>query len=75
MIQVHKFFDDFYCSNLFLAKVAGLSLQELNYLEIAFLSVLDFAVFISETEFMNYEGGLINFINQTPSGGNLDDMI
>ena len=67
VLLVHKFYDDRFCTNRCVANLAGLSLQELYYLELTFLSVLDFSVDISQTEFEEFERGLISFVSQTPT--------
>ena len=49
--------DDYY-SNEYYAKVGGISLDELNYLEYSMLMLLDFNMFIDEETYFNYESSL-----------------
>ncbi|CBZ51327.1 hypothetical protein NCLIV_043920 [Neospora caninum Liverpool] len=46
-----KFFDDTYYSNSFYAKVGGLSLKELNRLEVTLVILLDFRLHVMPNEF------------------------
>ncbi|PFH32443.1 hypothetical protein BESB_017610 [Besnoitia besnoiti] len=48
-----KFFDDIYYSNSFYAKVGGLSLKELNRLEVTFIILLDFRLHVLPHEFFS----------------------
>lgn len=49
-----KFFSDIFYKNLRYAKVGGLPLEELNYLELQFLLLLDFKLMISVEDLQNY---------------------
>ena len=49
-----KYLDDAYASNLSYAKLGGVSLDELNTLEIAFLSLLKFNVSVDPRKFYQY---------------------
>lgn len=49
-----KFFLDIFYKNLRYAKVGGLPLEELNYLELQFLLMLDFKLMVSVEEMQNY---------------------
>ena len=49
--------DDYY-SNEYYAKVGGISLDELNYLEYSMIMLLDFNMFIDEETYFNYESSL-----------------
>ena len=50
-----KFNEDDYYSNEYYAKVGGISLDELNKLEEAILSLLEFKLFIDDELYDNYE--------------------
>lgn len=50
-----KFFEDKYYKNEYYAKVGGISLKELNFLEIEFLKLIDFNLFISSEVFDYYK--------------------
>ncbi len=46
VIVAIKYNEDDYYSNVFYAKVGGLSLEEVNFLEYEFLKLIDFEVFV-----------------------------
>lgn len=46
-----KFYDDVFYSNLFYSKVGGITLSELNNLEVEFLNLIGFELYISPEEF------------------------
>ncbi|KAF7456473.1 putative cyclin [Cryptosporidium felis] len=50
-----KFFDDIFYSNAFYAKVSGVGTQELNSLEIYFLRLIRFQLFVTEYEYEIYK--------------------
>ncbi|KAI5964855.1 PCL7 [Candida pseudojiufengensis] len=56
-----KFFSDIFYKNLRYAKVGGLPLEELNYLELQFLLLLDFKLMISVEDLQNYGDLLSRF--------------
>lgn len=56
-----KFFLDIFYKNLRYAKVGGLPLEELNYLELQFLLLLDFKLMISVEDLQNYGDLLLRF--------------
>ncbi|KAI5958100.1 PCL7 [Candida theae] len=56
-----KFFSDIFYKNLRYAKVGGLPLEELNYLELQFLLLLDFKLMISVEDLQNYGDLLARF--------------
>jgi hypothetical protein len=47
-----KFYDDVYYSNAYYAKVGGVSTQELNQLEAAFLEIVDWRLFVTPEEYL-----------------------
>ena len=49
-----KYNEDEYYSNSFYAKVAGLSLREVNMLENEFLKMMDFKLFVNDETFVKY---------------------
>ncbi|CAK7895724.1 hypothetical protein CAAN1_05S04962 [[Candida] anglica] len=71
-----KFFSDIFYKNLRYAKVGGLPLEELNYLELQFLLLLDFKLMISVEDLQNYGDLLLRFwkreqvTNELVHGGN-----
>jgi hypothetical protein len=56
-----KYLDDTMHSNSFLAKVGGLSAQELSNLELNFAKKLNFKMFLEEENFMVYRKRLYEF--------------
>lgn len=50
-----KFNDDTYYNNAFYAKMGGISLEELNYLEIGILSHIRFDLYINQEVYNSYE--------------------
>ncbi|OII74918.1 cyclin [Cryptosporidium ubiquitum] len=51
LILATKFFDDIYYSNAFYAKISGVGTRELNSLEIHFLRLIRFQLFVTEHEY------------------------
>jgi hypothetical protein len=49
-----KFNEDFCYTNAYYAKIAGVTLQELNELEVDFLTLLDFSLFVKPEMFCKY---------------------
>ena len=62
LIIAIKYNEDEYYDNKFYAKVGGLTLKEMNNLEINYLSLIDFKLYISEEFFDNYFDNLIDAI-------------
>lgn len=60
-----KFFSDFFYSNSRYARVGGISLQELNHLELQFLVLCDFELLISVNELQRYADLLYKFWNNS----------
>lgn len=60
-----KFFSDFFYSNSRYARVGGISLQELNYLELQFLILCDFELLVSVNELQRYADLLYRFWNNS----------
>ncbi|CCD22414.1 Pcl7p NDAI_0A02560 [Naumovozyma dairenensis CBS 421] len=58
-----KFFSDFFYSNSRYARVGGISLQELNHLELQFLILCDFELMIPIEELQRYADLLCRFWN------------
>lgn len=75
-----KFFSDIFYKNLRYAKVGGLPLEELNYLELQFLLLLDFKLMISVEDLQNYGDLLLKFwkreqlAHELVSGAKNDEM-
>ncbi|KAI4837795.1 cyclin [Plasmodium brasilianum] len=64
-----KFFDDLYYSNSFYAKVGGVTTKELNKLEVYFLNLLDYKLYVSSEEYDFYRKYITlavqKFLNRT----------
>jgi len=56
-----KFSEDKYQNNKYFAKVIGISLEELNFLEKEFLNLIDFKLYISDNFFKKYYNYLMNY--------------
>jgi len=54
LLLAAKFFEDQPCDNGYFATVGGVSLQELNAMEIRFLTLVDFRVSVTQWEFSVY---------------------
>ncbi len=56
-----KFLEDEYFNNSFYAKIGGISTAEINLLEIEFLRLINFSLYVSPTSYSNYENELLKF--------------
>ncbi len=61
VVSVKFHHDDFY-DNEYYSRVAGISLEELNDLEAAFLWAVDYKVLITEAEFLKHRRRIQNFL-------------
>jgi len=59
MMLAVKFFDDTYYSNAYYAKVGGVKAQEMNVLEVHFLRLIDWHLFVSPEEFELYKTNVL----------------
>ena len=50
VLVVHKYYTDAFYPNHYIAEIAGISIRELNRLEVQFLSILDFNLTVTATE-------------------------
>ena len=50
-----KYFNDFSYSNKYWSKIGGISVQELNQLEISMLFTIDWKIHVDEEEYVNFE--------------------
>lgn len=66
-----KFISDFFYSNARYARVGGISLQELNHLELQFLVLCDFKLIISLEELQRYADLLYKFWEKELELGNV----
>jgi len=56
-----KFNEDDYYGNAFYAKVGGIVLEELNFLELGFIKGIEYTLFVSEGVYDKYESYLCKF--------------
>jgi hypothetical protein len=56
-----KYHDDLFYNNAYFAKLGGISLSELNMLEVEFLQMLNFSMFVDPIVFEKYQIQLQNF--------------
>ncbi len=62
VISVKYHYDD-YCGNDYYALVAGITLEELNGLEIAFVQAIDYRLAVSAKQYANYSARVQNYAN------------
>ena len=55
-----KFFDEEYFPNSFYSKIGGITLDDMNKLEIEFLNLIDYKLFVDEEMFFNYKEKMLN---------------
>jgi len=55
-----KFFDDFYFSNEYYAKIGGISTREMNMLEIEFLNSINFTLHVEPIIFFQYRERILS---------------
>ncbi|KAH8739264.1 cyclin [Cryptosporidium ryanae] len=60
-----KFFDDVYFSNAFYANISGVGARELNSLEIYFLRLIKFQLFVTETEYELYKNLIMESVTNS----------
>ena len=66
MMLAVKFFDDVYYSNAYYAKVGGVKGPEMNVLEIHFLRLIDWQLFVSPEEFELYKTNVLVAVAGNP---------
>lgn len=67
MMLAVKFFDDVYYSNAYYAKVGGVKGNEMNVLELHFLRLIDWQLFVSPEEFDLYKTNVLVAVAGTPA--------
>ena len=67
-MMVNKYYTDHFVSNVMIAELSHLSLQELNQLEKEFLYLIDFKLSVDENEYEEILGAVNSFFE----GGNSD---
>jgi Cyclin len=61
LVVAAKFFEDKYYKNSYYSKVGGISNIELNTLELQFLLLIDFQLYVSDEEYEKYQHTLMQF--------------
>lgn len=56
-----KFIDDYYCANSVYAAIGGVSTEELNFLELNFLKILCFDLYVDQETFAKFHNLIVNF--------------
>jgi hypothetical protein len=74
MMLAVKFFDDVYYSNAYYAKVGGVKGPEMNVLEIHFLRLIDWQLFVSPEEFDLYKTNVLVAVAGNPAPACADDQ-
>ena len=52
---MHKYYDDRFAENTYVAGLTGLTLQELNFMELEFLTTIQFKISVAEQEYSQYQ--------------------
>ena len=75
VVLVTKFYNDVFFSNKDLADAAGISLTDLNLIEKAFLTTLDYNLYISTDVFQSYASHILSHLTkmQTKTEETVDD--
>ncbi|KAI8089771.1 cyclin-domain-containing protein [Halteromyces radiatus] len=64
LLLANKFQDDNTYTNKTWSAISGMKVQELNIMELEFLDVLDFRLFVQKEEFSTWKTGLLTFMAQ-----------
>ena len=54
-----KFYDENYFTNTLYAKIGGINIEEMNELEIEFLTLLDYKLYVDYDDFLKYKEKLL----------------
>eukprot|EP00388_Colpodella_angusta_P007905 GDKJ01021975.1.p1 GENE.GDKJ01021975.1~~GDKJ01021975.1.p1 ORF type:complete len:210 (+),score=31.32 GDKJ01021975.1:54-683(+) len=60
-----KFFDDQYYSNAYYARVGGVRSKEINVLEVHFLTLIGYQLYVSPSEYEQYRNNVLLAVNST----------
>jgi hypothetical protein len=55
VVVASKFCDDFFETNTFYSRVGGISVEEMNSLELEFLARLGFDLYVDDAEYQSYD--------------------
>ena len=73
MVVAIKYNEDLFYSSAIYAKLGGLSVSELNYLEFQFLILIKFSLFIENDLFDKYENNLMSLQDEEDEDDNEDE--
>lgn len=62
-----KFFDDVYYSNDYYARVGGIKVQEMNALEVLFLKLIDYRLYVKPQEYEQYRNHVLTAVRGSSS--------
>ena len=68
LVIAAKFFEDKFYKNSYYSRVGGISNSELNVLELQFLKMIDFKLFVEVEEYENYRHTLMQYFGSSPFG-------
>ena len=74
VLVVQKFYNDCFFGNQTIAMLGGITLKELNALEVVFLDVLNFDINVSEEEYVEYKRGLDGYFSEPLNSQKLTDV-
>lgn len=63
MLVTQKFYNDVFYGNSYVAKIGGISLEELNCLEEIFLGTIDWQLIVNMDEYNRFNKALSQFFN------------
>ena len=67
ILLIHKYYDDAYYNNKVLADIGGVSVEEINQLEIEFLQQINFNIYVKVEEYKMYRLSIDKFFCNTTS--------
>jgi hypothetical protein len=67
VILVHKMYSDDYFENKHFSDISGISLQEINFLELNFLGIIEFNLVVNTEEYDQYLTALHQFFENEAS--------
>ena len=70
-----KFFDDYFYNNEYYAKIGGISNVEMNLLEIEFLNLINFSLYVDPILFFRYRQQLLKQANAWSTGKSINSVL
>ena len=59
-LVVSKFYNDVFYGNNFIAQIGGVQLSEMNLLEVEFLKLINWSIWMDSNEFNHYLNGVLS---------------